>query len=190
MVFSHGAINTVAASLFKIANDIRLLGSGPRSGLGELALPENEPGSSIMPGKVNPTQCEALTMVCTRVFGNETTMSMAGASGHFELNVFNPVMAYTLLQSVRLLGDAAESFTEHCVVGIEPRLDNIKRGLDNSLMLVTALNGRLGYDICAKIAKTAHKNGTTLRQEAVGGGYLTDAEFDEYVRPEKMISPG
>ena len=190
MVFTHGALNSLAAGLFKIANDIRLLGSGPRSGLGELSLPENEPGSSIMPGKVNPTQCEALTMVCTRVFGNETTMSMAGASGHFELNVFNPVMAYTLLQSVRLLGDAAESFTEHCVVGIEPRLDNIKRGLDNSLMLVTALNGRLGYDICAKIAKTAHKNGTTLRQEAVGGGYLTDAEFDEYVRPEKMISPG
>ena len=190
MVFTHGAINTTAASLFKIANDIRLLGSGPRSGLGELSLPENEPGSSIMPGKVNPTQCEALTMVCTRVFGNETTMSMAGASGHFELNVFNPVMAYTLLQSVRLLGDAAESFTEHCVVGIEPRLDNIKRGLDNSLMLVTALNGRLGYDICAKIAKTAHKNGTTLREEAVGGGYVTDAEFDAIVRPEQMIGPG
>ena len=190
MVFTHGALNTLAAGLCKIANDIRFLGSGPRSGLGELSLPENEPGSSIMPGKVNPTQCEALTMVCTRVFGNETTMSMAGASGHFELNVFNPVMAYTLLQSVRLLGDAAESFTEHCVVGIEPRLDNIKRGLENSLMLVTALNGRLGYDICAKIAKTAHKNGTTLRQETVGGGYLTDAEFDEFVRPEKMISPG
>jgi fumarate hydratase class II len=190
LVFSHGAMNTVAVSLFKIANDIRFLGSGPRSGLGELSLPENEPGSSIMPGKVNPTQCEALTMVCTRVFGNEATMTFAGASGHFELNVFNPVMAYTFLQSVRLLADAAVSFTEHCVVGIEPRLDNIKRGLDNSLMLVTALNGKLGYDLCAKIAKTAHKNGTTLRQEAVGGGYLTDAEFDEYVRPEKMISPG
>jgi fumarate hydratase class II len=190
MVFTHGALNTVAASLFKIANDIRFLGSGPRSGLGELSLPENEPGSSIMPGKVNPTQCEALTMVCTRVFGNEATMSFAGASGHFELNVFNPVMAYTFLQSVKLLADAAESFTEHCVVGIEPRLDNIKRGLDNSLMLVTALNGKLGYDACAKIAKTAHKNGTTLRQETVGGGYLTDAEFDEFVRPEKMISPG
>jgi fumarate hydratase class II len=190
MVFSHGSMNTVAVSLFKIANDIRFLGSGPRSGLGELSLPENEPGSSIMPGKVNPTQCEALTMVCTRVFGNEATLTFAGASGHFELNVFNPVMAYTFLQSVRLLADAAVSFTEHCVVGIEPRLDNIKRGLDNSLMLVTALNGKLGYDLCAKIAKTAHKNGTTLRQEAVGGGYLTDAEFDEYVRPEKMISPG
>ena len=190
MVFTHGAMNTVAVSLFKIANDIRFLGSGPRSGLGELSLPENEPGSSIMPGKVNPTQCEALTMVCTRVFGNEATLTFAGASGHFELNVFNPVMAYSFLQSVRLLADAAVSFTDHCVVGIEPRLDNIKRGLDNSLMLVTALNGKLGYDLCAKIAKTAHKNGTTLRQEAVGGGYLTDAEFDEYVRPEKMISPG
>jgi fumarate hydratase class II len=190
MVFSHGAINTVAASLFKIANDIRFLGSGPRSGLGELSLPENEPGSSIMPGKVNPTQCEALTMVCVQVFGNQAALTFAGASGHFELNVFNPVMAYNFLQSVRLLADAAISFTDNCVVGIEPREDNIKRGLDNSLMLVTALNGKLGYDACAKIAKTAHKNGTTLREEAVGGGYLTDAEFDEAVRPEKMISPG
>jgi len=190
MVFSHGAINTVAASLFKIANDIRFLGSGPRSGLGELNLPENEPGSSIMPGKVNPTQCEALTMVCTQVFGNQTTLTFAGASGHFELNVFNPVMAYNFLQSVRLLADAAISFTDNCVVGIEPREDNIKRALENSLMLVTALNGKLGYDACAKIAKTAHKNGTTLREEAVGGGYLTNEEFDEWVRPEKMISPG
>jgi fumarate hydratase class II len=190
MVFTHGAINTVAASLFKIANDIRFLGSGPRAGLGELSLPENEPGSSIMPGKVNPTQCEALTMVCAQVFGNQATMTFAGASGHFELNVFNPVMAYNFLQSVRLVADAAISFTDNCVVGIEPRVDNIKKGVDNSLMLVTALNGKLGYDACAKIAKTAHKNGTTLRQEAVGGGYLTDAEFDEAVRPEKMISPG
>ena len=190
MVFTHGAINTVAGSLFKIANDIRFLGSGPRSGLGELALPENEPGSSIMPGKVNPTQCEALTMVCAQVFGNQATLTFSGASGHFELNVFNPVMAYNFLQSVRLLADAAISFTDNCVVGIEPREDNIKRGLDNSLMLVTALNTKLGYDACAKIAKTAHRNGTTLRQEAVGGGYLTDAEFDEAVRPEKMISPG
>ena len=190
MVFTHGAINTVAASLFKIANDIRFLGSGPRSGLGELSLPENEPGSSIMPGKVNPTQCEALTMVCAQVMGNQTTMTVAGASGHFELNVFNPVMAYNFLQSVRLMADAAVSFTDHCVVGIEPRLDNIKRGLDNSLMLVTALNGKLGYDACAKIAKTVHKNGTTLRQEAVGGGYLTDAEFDAAVDPSKMIGPG
>ena len=190
MVFSHGAINTVAASLFKIANDIRFLGSGPRSGLGELALPENEPGSSIMPGKVNPTQCEALTQVCVQVFGNNAALTFAGSQGHFELNVFNPVMAYNFLQSVRLVADAAVSFTENCVVGIEPRIDNIERGLNNSLMLVTALNGKLGYDACAKIAKTAHKNGTTLRQEAVGGGYLTDAEFDEAVRPEKMISPG
>ena len=190
MVFSHGAINTVAASLFKIANDIRFLGSGPRSGLGELALPENEPGSSIMPGKVNPTQCEALTQVCAQVFGNHSTLTFAGSQGHFELNVFNPVMAYNFLQSVRLVADAAVSFTDNCVVGIEAREDNIERGLNNSLMLVTALNGKLGYDLCAKIAKTAHKNGTTLRQEAVGGGYLTDAEFDEAVRPEKMISPG
>ena len=190
MVFSHGAINTVAASLFKIANDIRFLGSGPRAGLGELALPENEPGSSIMPGKVNPTQCEAVTQVCVQIFGNHAALTFAGASGHFELNVFNPVMAYNFLQSVRLMADAAVSFTENCVVGIEPRLDNIKHGVENSLMLVTALNGKLGYDLCAKIAKTAHKNGTTLRQEAVGGGYLTDAEFDQYVRPEKMVSPG
>jgi fumarate hydratase class II len=190
MVFSHGAINTVAASLFKIANDIRFLGSGPRSGLGELALPENEPGSSIMPGKVNPTQSEALTQVCVQVFGNHAAITFAGSQGHFELNVFNPVMAYNFLQSVRLMADAAVSFTDNCVVGIEPREDNIKRGLDNSLMLVTALNGKLGYDACAKIAKTAHKNGTTLREEAVGGGYLTDAEFDAAVRPEKMISPG
>lgn len=190
MVFSHGAINTVAASLFKIANDIRFLGSGPRSGLGELALPENEPGSSIMPGKVNPTQCEALTQVCVQVFGNHAAVTFAGSQGHFELNVFNPVMAYNFLQSVRLLSDAAVSFTDNCVVGIEPREDNIARGLNNSLMLVTALNEKLGYDTCAKIAKTAHKNGTTLREETVGAGYLTDAEFDEAVRPEKMISPG
>jgi fumarate hydratase class II len=190
MVFSHGAINTVAASLFKIANDIRFLGSGPRAGLGELALPENEPGSSIMPGKVNPTQCEALTQVCVQVFGNHAALTFAGSQGHFELNVFNPVMAYNFLQSVRLLADAAISFTDNCVVGIEPRVDNIQKGVENSLMLVTALNGRLGYDICAKIAKTAHKNGTTLREEAVGGGYLTNEEFDQYVRPEKMVSPG
>ena len=189
MVFSHGAINSAAAALFKIANDIRFLGSGPRSGLGELSLPENEPGSSIMPGKVNPTQAEALTMVCTRVFGNETTLTMAGASGHFELNVFNPVMAYAFLQSVRLMADAAVSFTDHMVVGIQAREDNIKAALERSLMLVTALAPKIGYDNAAKIAKTAHKNGTTLREEAVGGGYVTDAEFDAAVRPEKMISP-
>jgi fumarate hydratase class II len=189
MVFSHGAINTVAVSLFKIANDIRLLGSGPRSGLGELALPENEPGSSIMPGKVNPTQCEALTQVCVQVFGNNAALSFAGSQGHFELNVYNPVMAYNFLQSVRLLADAAVSFTDNCVVGIEPREDNIKAGLDRSLMLVTALAPKIGYDNAAKIAKTAHKKGTTLRDEAVGGGYVTDKEFDEIVRPEKMIAP-
>ena len=190
MVFSHGALNTIAGSLFKIANDIRFLGSGPRSGLGELSLPENEPGSSIMPGKVNPTQCEALTMVCTQVFGNHATLTFAGASGHFELNVFNPVMAYNFLQSCRLLADAAVSFTDNCVVGIEAREDNIKVALERSLMLVTALAPKIGYDAAAKIAKTAHKNGTTLREEAVGGGYVTNEEFDTVVRPENMISPG
>ena len=190
MVFSHGAINTVAASLFKIANDIRLLGSGPRSGLGELSLPENEPGSSIMPGKVNPTQCEALTQVCVQIFGNHAALTFAGSQGHFELNVYNPVMAYNFLQSVRLMADAAVSFTEHCVTGIEAREDNIKAALDRSLMLVTALAPKIGYDNAAKIAKTAHKNGTTLREEAVGGGYVTNEEFDVFVRPEKMISPG
>lgn len=189
MVFSHGAINTVAASLFKIANDIRFLGSGPRSGLGELSLPENEPGSSIMPGKVNPTQCEALTQVCVQVFGNHAALTFAGSQGHFELNVFNPVMAYNFLQSVRLMADAAVSFTDNCIVGIEPREDNIKAALERSLMLVTALAPKIGYDNAAKIAKTAHKNGTTLREEAVGGGYVTDEEFDATVRPEKMIAP-
>jgi len=190
MVFSHGAVNTVAASLFKIANDIRFLGSGPRSGLGELALPENEPGSSIMPGKVNPTQCEALTQVCIQVFGNNAAISFAGSQGHFELNVYNPVMAYNFLQSVRLMADAVASFTDNLVLGLEPREDNIKAALERSLMLVTALAPKIGYDNAAKIAKTAHRNGTTLRQEAVGGGYVTEAEFDEIVRPEKMISPG
>ena len=189
MVFSHGAINTVAASLFKIANDIRLLGSGPRSGLGELALPENEPGSSIMPGKVNPTQCEAMTQVCVQIFGNNAALTFADSQGHFELNVYNPVMAYNFLQSVRLMADAAMSFTDNCVVGIEPRLDNIKAGLDRSLMLVTALAPKIGYDNAAKIAKTAHKKGTTLKEEAVGGGYVTAEEFDRLVRPEDMIAP-
>ncbi|MGE4373974.1 MAG: class II fumarate hydratase [Xanthobacter sp.] len=189
MVFSHGAINTVAASLFKIANDIRFLGSGPRSGLGELSLPENEPGSSIMPGKVNPTQCEAMTQVCAQIFGNHATLTFADSQGHFELNVYNPVMAYNFLQSVRLMADAAVSFTDNCVVGIEAREDNIKAALERSLMLVTALAPKIGYDNAAKIAKTAHKNGTTLREEAVGGGYVTNEEFDAVVRPEKMISP-
>jgi fumarate hydratase class II len=190
MVFSHGAINTVAVSLFKIANDIRLLGSGPRSGLGELALPENEPGSSIMPGKVNPTQCEALTQVCVQVFGNNAALSFAGSQGHFELNVYNPVMAYNFLQSVQLMSDAAVSFTDNCVVGIEAREDNIEAALERSLMLVTALAPTIGYDNAAKIAKTAHKNGTTLREEAVGGGYVSDADFDRLVRPEDMTKPG
>src|SRR5689334_1011348 len=189
MVFSHGAINTLAASLFKIANDIRLLGSGPRSGLGELALPENEPGSSIMPGKVNPTQCEAMTQVCVQVFGNNAALTFADSQGHFELNVYNPVMAYNFLQSVRLMADAAISFTDNCVVGIEPRRDNIKAGLERSLMLVTALAPKIGYDNAAKIAKTAHKNGTTLKEEAVKGGYVTAQEFDAVVRPEDMIAP-
>ena len=189
MVMSHGALNTVAVSLFKIANDIRFLGSGPRSGLGELALPENEPGSSIMPGKVNPTQCEAVTMVCAQVFGNHTTMTFAGSQGHFQLNVFNPVMAYNFLQSVRLLTDAARSFTDNCIVGIQPREDNIKAAVERSLMLVTALAPKIGYDNAAKIAKEAHRKGTTLREEAVGGGYVTAEEFDAIVRPEKMIAP-
>ena len=172
-------------ALFKIANDIRLLGSGPRSGLGELALPENEPGSSIMPGKVNPTQCEALTQVCVQIFGNNAALTFADSQGHFELNVYNPVMAYNFLQSVRLMADAAVSFTDNCVVGIEPRLDNIKAGLERSLMLVTALAPKIGYDNAAKIAKTAHKNGTTLKEEAVKGGYVTAEEFDAMVSPRR-----
>jgi fumarate hydratase class II len=190
MVFSHGALTAAAGALFKIANDLRFLGSGPRAGLGELALPENEPGSSIMPGKVNPTQAEALTMVCVHIMGNQTAMSVAGSQGHFELNVFNPVMAYNFLQSCRLMSDAAVSFTDNMVVGIEAREDNIKANLERSLMLVTALAPTIGYDNAAKIAKTAHKNGTTLREEAVGGGYVTNEEFDRVVRPENMIGPG
>ena len=189
MVMTHGAINTVAMSCFKIANDIRFLGSGPRSGLGELALPENEPGSSIMPGKVNPTQCEALTQVCAHIHGNNAAIGFAGSQGHFELNVYNPMMAYNFLQSVRLLADAAISFTDNCVVGIEPRLDNIERGLKNSLMLVTPLKEKYGYDLAAKVAKTAHKNGTTLREEAIALG-IPGKDFDAIVRPETMIAPG
>jgi fumarate hydratase class II len=188
LVMTHGAITTVAMSCFKIANDIRFLGSGPRSGLGELALPENEPGSSIMPGKVNPTQCEALTQVCAHIHGNNAAIGFAGSQGHFELNVFNPMMSYNFLQSVRLLADAAISFTDNCVVGIEPRLDNIERGLKNSLMLVTPLKEKFGYDRAAKIAKTAHKNGTTLREEAIKDGIPAE-DFDAIVRPEKMIGP-
>jgi fumarate hydratase class II len=188
LVMTHGAINAVAMSCFKIANDIRFLGSGPRSGLGELALPENEPGSSIMPGKVNPTQCEALTQVCAHIHGNNAAIGFAGSQGHFELNVFNPMMSYNFLQSVRLLADAAISFTDNCVVGIEPRLDNIEKGLKNSLMLVTPLKEKFGYDRAAKIAKTAHKNGTTLREEAIADGIPAE-DFDAIVRPEKMIGP-
>ena len=189
MVMTHGAITTVAMSCFKIANDIRFLGSGPRSGLGELALPENEPGSSIMPGKVNPTQCEALTQVAAHIHGNNAAIGFAGSQGHFELNVFNPMMAYNFLQSVRLLADAAVSFTDNCVVGIEPRLDNIERGLKNSLMLVTPLKEKYGYDLAAKVAKNAHKNGTTLREEALALG-ISGEDFDAIVRPETMIGPG
>ena len=189
LVMSHGAINTVAVSLFKVANDIRFLGSGPRSGLGELALPANEPGSSIMPGKVNPTQCEALTQVCVQVFGNHAAITFAGSQGHFELNVFRPLIAYNFLQSARLVADAAVSFTDRCVVGIEPRLGNIRAGLERSLMLVTALAPTIGYDAAARIAKAAHENGTSLREEAVGGGHVTAEEFDRIVRPEDMVRP-
>ena len=188
MVMSHGAITTAAMACFKIANDIRFLGSGPRAGLGELALPENEPGSSIMPGKVNPTQCEALTQVCAHIAGNNAAIVFAGSQGHFELNVFNPMMAYNFLQSVQLLADAAVSFTQNCIIGIEPRLDNIAKGLANSLMLVTPLKEKYGYDRAAKIAKTAHKNGTTLREEAILDGIPAE-DFDAIVRPEKMIGP-
>ena len=188
MVMTHGAITTVAMSCFKIANDIRFLGSGPRSGLGELALPENEPGSSIMPGKVNPTQCEAMTQVCAHIHGNNAGIGFAGSQGHFELNVYNPMMAYNFLQSVRLLADAAVSFTDNCVVGIEPRLDNIAKGLANSLMLVTPLKEKYGYDRAAKVAKLAHKHGTTLREEAIKDGIPAD-DFDAIVVPAKMIGP-
>jgi len=190
MVFSHGAINAAAAALFKVANDIRFLGSGPRSGLGELSLPENEPGSSIMPGKVNPTQCEAMTQVCVQVFGNNAALTFAGSQGHFELNVYNPLMAYNFLQSVQLLADASVSFTDNCVVGIEAREDNIKAALERSLMLVTALAPKIGYDNAAKIAKTAHKNGTTLREEALATGLVSEADYDRLVRPADMTHPG
>jgi fumarate hydratase class II len=190
LVFAHGALNSVATGLFKIANDIRLLGSGPRSGLGELILPENEPGSSIMPGKVNPTQTEAMTMVCCQVFGNETTITVAASQGHFELNVYKPVIAYAMLQSIGLIADAARSFTDNCVVGIRANEARIHELLERSLMLVTALAPKIGYERAAKIAKTAHVNGTTLREEAIRLGYVSAAEFDRVVRPEKMIRPG
>ena len=189
MVEAHGALNEVAVSLFKIANDIRLLGSGPRSGLGELSLPENEPGSSIMPGKVNPTQCEALTMVCTQVMGNNTAVSFAASQGHFELNVFKPVIAYNTLQSIRLLADSAKSFTEKCVAGITANETRIDELMSRSLMLVTALAPEIGYDNATKIAKTAHKNGTTLREEAVKLGFVSEKDYDRIVQPAKMIKP-
>ncbi|MDP0927723.1 class II fumarate hydratase [Paracoccus onubensis] len=189
MVFFSGALKTVAASLFKIANDMRLLGSGPRSGLGELILPENEPGSSIMPGKVNPTQAEALTMVCAHVMGNDAAVGFAGSQGHFELNVYNPMMSYNVLQSMQLLGDAASSFTDNMVVGTKANTARIEKLMKESLMLVTALAPTIGYDNATKVAKTAHKNGTTLREEAIALGLVDGETFDRIVRPEDMIGP-
>lgn len=190
LVQLSGTLKTVACSCMKIANDIRLLGSGPRCGINELILPANEPGSSIMPGKVNPTQSEAMTMVCAQVIGNDMAVAVGGATGHFELNVFKPLIVFNVLNSIRLLGDAAESFTEHCVAGIQANKDQIRRHLENSLMLVTALNPHIGYDNAAKIAKAAHHNGTTLKEEAIKLGLMDSAKFDEVVRPEKMIKPG
>src|SRR5450432_3016162 len=189
-VFAHGAINSMATGLFKIANDIRLLGSGPRSGLGELILPENEPGSSIMPGKVNPTQCEALTMVCCQVFGNHTAITVAGSQGHFELNVYKPVLAYCMMHSIELLADVSRSFRENCVVGIRADEKRIRELMQRSLMLVTALAPKIGYDNAAKVAKTAHAHGTTLKEEAVRLGFVTSSEFDRLVQPDKMTHPG
>jgi len=190
MVETHGALKQLAVSLMKIANDIRLLASGPRCGIGELLLPENEPGSSIMPGKVNPTQAEALTMVCAQVMGNDVAVTLGGATGHFELNVFKPLLIYNLLQSARLLGNACVSFNDNCGAGIAPNLGRIRQNLDNSLMLVTALNPRIGYEKAAAIAKAAHKNGTTLKEEAVKSGFLTPEEFDAWVDPAKMTGRG
>lgn len=187
IVETHGALKQLAVSLNKIANDIRLLASGPRSGIGEIIIPANEPGSSIMPGKVNPTQCEAMTMVCAQVMGNDVAVGVGGMQGHYELNVFKPMMAANLLQSARLIGDACVSFDVNCAVGIEPAHANLKKNLDNSLMLVTALNTHIGYEKAAKIAKTAHENGTTLKEEALNLGYLSEAEFDEWVDPLKMV---
>ena len=186
MVESHGALKQLAVSLNKIANDIRLLASGPRSGIGEITIPSNEPGSSIMPGKVNPTQCEALTMICAQVLGNDVALSIGGLQGHYELNVFKPLIAANFLQSGRLLGDGCISFDENCASGIEPNYLNLKKNLDNSLMLVTALNPKIGYEKAAKIAKTAHENGTTLREESINLGILSGEEFDQWVRPDEM----
>lgn len=189
MVELSGALNVIATSLMKIANDIRLLGSGPRSGIGEIILPTNEPGSSIMPGKVNPTQCEAMTMVCAQVMGNNTTVTVAGSQGHFELNVFKPVIIYNVLQSIQLIADASASFTKNCITGIKANEKRIKELMQNSLMLVTALNPHIGYDNAAKIAKTAYNNGTTLKEEGVNLGLLTAEQYDEWVKPENMIKP-
>jgi fumarate hydratase class II len=189
IVFAHGALNSLASGLYKIACDIRLLGSGPRAGFAELRLPENEPGSSIMPGKVNPTQVESLTMVCARVFGNNATITFAASQGHLELNVLKPVVGFALLESTILLADGIDSFVKRCVDGIEADEENIKRFLDRSLMLVTALAPKIGYDVASKIARAAHKNGTSLKQEALASGKVTEAEFDALVRPEKMLAP-
>ena len=190
LVESHGALKQIAVSLNKIANDIRLLASGPRSGIGEIQIPANEPGSSIMPGKVNPTQCEAVTMVCAQIIGNDVAIAFGGAQGHYELNVFKPVMAANIIQSASLLGDVCHSFTNHCVKGIEPNYQRIQELLNNSLMLVTALNTKIGYYKAAEIANKAHEEGTTLKEAAVAIGYLSAEEFDEWVQPDKMTGHG
>ncbi len=187
LVHAHGALKTLAASLNKIANDVRWLASGPRSGIGELSIPENEPGSSIMPGKVNPTQSEAVTMLCAQVMGNDVAINIGGASGNFELNVFRPLVAHNFLQSVRLLADGMKSFNDHCAVGIEPNRERIQALVDRSLMLVTALNPHIGYDKAAQIAKKAHKEGTSLREAALASGHVTAEQFDQWVRPEQMV---
>lgn len=189
LVFAHGALNSLAVSLMKIANDVRFLGSGPRCGLGELSLPENEPGSSIMPGKVNPTQCEAMTMVCAQVMGNQSAISVGGSMGHFELNVFKPMIIRNMLHSARLLGDACNSFNVNCVAGIKANEDNISKLLNESLMLVTALNPHIGYDKAATIAKTAHKEGTTLKEASLKLGFLDEKQFADWVKPHDMIGP-
>jgi fumarate hydratase class II len=189
LVDFHGALNTIAVSLMKIANDIRFLGSGPRSGLGELILPENEPGSSIMPGKVNPTQCEAITMACAQVMGNHVAVTVGGMQGHFELNVFKPLIARNVLHSIRLIGDSCQSFVKNCLNGIQPNVKRITELMNNSLMLVTALNPHIGYDKAASIAKNAHKKGLTLKQSALELGYLTEKQFDEWVQASEMVGP-
>jgi fumarate hydratase class II len=189
IVFGHGALKTVAASLMKIANDVRWLASGPRCGIGEISIPENEPGSSIMPGKVNPTQSEAMTMLCAQVFGNDVAVNIGGSSGNFELNVFKPLLAHNFLQSARLIADGCDSFRKNCAVGIEPNRERIQQHLENSLMLVTALNPHIGYDNAAKIAKKAHKEGLTLRQSAEALGLVSSEDFSRFVRPEDMLGP-